>query len=431
MGYLQDAKDRVGDHMTTGLLILTMFAAGFAMLARWMSATILTAPMVFIAFGLVVSRLELFPHSDAERVLHIVAEIALVLLLFLDAAQTNLSALRRRHVWPVRMLAFGLPLSIVLGTIAAWLFLPHWPVFALALVASILAPTDAALGQAVVTNPVVPERTRRALTVESGLNDGLALPAVLLFASLTAEVMGQDSTNWALFGAKQLVLGPLVGAAVGFAGGNVLMWAKKRELTAEAFEGVGAISLAGAAYLGATLIGGNGFISAFVAGLCFGHVVKGQCKFVYVFTESEGLLLTWGAFFLLGLALLPEALQHLSWPFLAIILASLFVVRPAAIWISLIGTDASTTTRVFFGWFGPRGLATALFALLVVPQVDHELAEPILALAVNAVWISALLHGLSAQPGATWYASRVAAMGACAETEPVETTAKPLITFDR
>ena len=416
--------------MTAGLLILAAFMTGFAMLARWLSSSVLTAPMVFIAFGLVLSELGLFPHADAERILHVVAEVALVLLLFLDAAQTNLSALRQRHVWPVRMLVFGLPLSIALGTVAAWMFLPHWPVFALALVASILAPTDAALGQAVVTNPVVPERTRRALTVESGLNDGLALPAVLLFASLVAEVMAQDSTDWLLFGAMQLTLGPLAGAVIGFTGGAILMWAKKNALTAEAFEGVGAISLAGMAYLGASLIGGNGFIAAFVAGLCFGHVVKGQCKFVYEFTESEGLLLTWGAFFLLGLALLPEALHHLSWSYLAIILASLFVVRPLAIWLSLIGTDASATTRMFFGWFGPRGLATALFALLVVPQVDHELAEPILTVAINAVWISALLHGLSAQPGAKWYAARVAAMGDCAETKPIETSAKPLVTKD-
>lgn len=416
--------------MTTGLLFLAVFAAGFAMLARRLSSTVVTAPMVFIAFGLALSQFGLFPHSTAEHTLHIVAEIALVLLLFLDAAKTDLGALRQRHVWPVRMLIIGLPLSIVLGTFAAWLFLPHWPVFALALVASILAPTDAALGQAVVTNPVVPERSRRALTVESGLNDGLALPAILLFASLTAEVMDQGSTNWPLFGAKQLLLGPMAGAVAGLTGGTVLMWAKKRHLTAEAFEGVGAIALAGAAYLAATAIGGNGFISAFVAGLCFGHLVKGQCKFVFEFTESEGLLLTWGAFFLLGLALLPQALQHLSWPFLATILVSLFVIRPAAIWLSLVGTDASAITRVFFGWFGPRGLATALFALLVVPQVDHELAEPILALAINAVWISALLHGLSAQPGARWYAARVRAMGECAETQPADRIATPPATMD-
>ena len=140
--------------------------------------------------------------------------------------------------------------------------------------------------------------------------------------------------------------------------------------------------------------------------MLFGNVVKGRCKFIYEFTESEGQMLTWGAFFLLGLALVPEAIHHLSMPVLAIILLSLFFVRPVAIWISLIKTDAPLITKLFFGWFGPRGLATALFALLIVPIVGHELAEPILYLAVNTVWISALLHGISAVVGANWYAKK-------------------------
>ncbi len=417
--------------MISGLLIVAVFTAAFAMVAKRLASTIVTAPMVFLALGLALSTTGLLPHKGAEQSLHLVAEIALVVLLFLDAAKTDLKALRKRHVWPARMLFLGLPAAIVLGTLAAFPFLPGWPVVAVALLAAILAPTDAALGQAVVTNPVVPDRVRRALTVESGLNDGLALPAILLFASLAAEAMHGEQTNWVLFGAKQLTLGPLVGIAAGIIGGKAILLAKKLEFTSDTFEGIGALALAGAAYLGATQIGGNGFISAFVAGLSFGYVVKGQCKFVYEFTESEGQLLTWGAFFLLGLALVPEALNNLTLTNLAIILISLFVVRPLAIWLSLIGTDASPLTRIFFGWFGPRGLATALFALLILPQISRELAEPILAIAVNAVWISALLHGLSATPAARWYAAKVGAMGACPETEQITDSAKPLVTIGK
>lgn len=414
--------------MATGLLITAIFTAAFTMVAKRLSSTVVTAPMIFLGFGYLLSQTGLMPHGDAEASLHLVAEIALIVLLFLDAAQINLDALRKRRVWPVRMLAIGLPLSVAFGTLAGMALLPGWSIFAVALLAAILAPTDAALGQAVISNTTVPERVRRALTVESGLNDGLALPVILLFASLAAHAAGQNDVNWLLFGAKQLMLGPLVGIAAGLAGGAALMYAKRHDLTSDTFEGVGAIALAGAAYLGATEIGGNGFISAFVAGLCFGHVVKGRCKFVYEFTESEGQMLSWGAFLLLGLAMVPSALDALTWPMVALILISLFILRPAAIWISLIGTDASPTSRLFFGWFGPRGLATALFALLVVEQIEHQYAEPILAIAINAVWISALLHGLSAMPGAGWYAGRVARMGDCAETEPVEATAKPLPT---
>ncbi len=175
--------------MTSGLLLLAMFAAAFALVAKRLSTTVITPPMAFLGFGFLIAQTGLIPPGDAQPILHIVAEIALIVLLFLDAAQIDLKALRERHVWPARMLLIGLPLAIAFGTLVTWALVPTWPLVAAALVAAVLAPTDAALGQAVVSNPVVPERVRRALTVESGLNDGLALPLVLLFASLSAEVM--------------------------------------------------------------------------------------------------------------------------------------------------------------------------------------------------------------------------------------------------
>lgn len=409
-----------------GLLILALFSACFSMIASRVSMTVLTAPMIFIAFGYLLSTTGWTPQIDAEKLLHLVAEIALIVLLFLDAAQINIKALRERHTWPLRMLAIGLPLTILLGTFAAMPFLPGWPLVAVALVAAILAPTDAALGQAVVSNHEVPERVRHGLTVESGLNDGLALPVVLLFASLIASNEIQGGAQWLAFAGKQLLLGPLAGAAIGWIGGRLFLLAHKHELTSETYEGIGALSLAGAAYLAAIVIGGNGFIAAFVGGLVFGNIIKGSCRFIYEFTESEGQLLTWGAFFLLGLALVPSAVQHLTWPMLSLILVSLFIVRPLAIWLSLMGTDASLSTKLFFGLFGPRGLATALFALLIVPMIEHDLAEQVLFLAVNAVWISALLHGLSAVPAANWYARHVGRNQKAPEMMPVEDPAKPM-----
>ena len=391
-----------------GFLVLCILGASFSMVAQRLSSTIITAPMVFVFGGAAVSVLGGLHAETSEHYLHIVAEVALVVLLFLDAAQIDMVALRQRSIWPRRMLLIGLPLAIVFGTIAGSFFFPTWSIMAVALVAAILAPTDAALGQAVVANENVPIRSRRALVVESGLNDGLALPVILLFAALTAATETQSSVEWVIFGAKQLIFGPLVGVAAGVLGGWILLRAKAAGSTAEAYEGVGALALAGTAYLCAVMIGGNGFIAAFTAGLAFGAVVKGACKFVYEFTESEGQLLTWVAFFLLGSALVPNAILHLTWPMLGLILLSLFVIRPLAIWISLSKTDAPLITKLFFGWFGPRGLATALFALLVLKQVPDALGEDILNLSINAVWISVLLHGLTAAPGARWYARRLA-----------------------
>jgi NhaP-type Na+/H+ or K+/H+ antiporter len=409
-----------------GLSIICAVTMTFCMMGRRLASTIVTAPMIFLLLGALTSMAGLIPHSATEAFLHPVAEIALVVLLFLDAAQTDLQALRVRRVWPARMLLIGLPLGILIGALVGTLFLPDWPFVAVVLLAAILAPTDAALGQAVVSNTDVPIRPRRALVVESGLNDGLALPFVLLLASLTAEMMTQSNGDWIAFGAKQIILGPLVGIAMGWLGGMVLIYAKDHNLTSETFEGIAALALAGLSYLAASQIGGNGFIAAFIAGLAFGAVVQGRCKFIYEFVEGEGQLFAWSAFLLLGAALVPDAIAHMTWSMFGLIMASLFIVRPLAIWVSLMGTDASPMTRIFFGWFGPRGLATALFALLVVDMIPHELGETLLHIAVNAVWISALLHGITAAPAARWYGRKVSAMGECPENLPIQDRMKPV-----
>ncbi|WP_417464978.1 cation:proton antiporter [Kordiimonas sp.] len=397
------AKQALEGIILTGLLIIAVVTIFLALFAKRLSSTIITPPMFFLALGVLFSFSDMLPKESAKDGLHLVAEVALVILLFLDAAKVNLAELIRERTIPLRMLLVGLPLAIIIGAGSAGLILPNWPLFTLALLGAILAPTDAALGQSVISDPEVPEMERQSLSVESGLNDGLALPAVLLFASLASVSPENEGTNWLAFIVMQLTLGPLVGGVAGYVGGWIFLKADERKFTASTYEGISTLALAGAAYLAATLLGGNGFIAAFVAGLAFGSVVKGKCQFVYDFTESEGQLLSWTAFFLLGFTLVPEAALSLTLPVLLVILTSLFVVRPAAIWLSLIGTGLSIRTRLFFGWFGPRGLATALFALLIVDKHPSAEGRAILMVAINAVWISALLHGVSAAFGARWY----------------------------
>lgn len=403
----------------TAYLILAVFLMAFCLVAKKLSGTILTAPMIFIGLGVLASFGGFVPEHGSETTLHVVAEITLIVLLFLDAAKIDVTALRKKYVWPARMLLIGLPLGFLIGTALGWIFLPGWPLAAVALVAAILVPTDAALGQPVISNLSVPERSRRAISVESGLNDGFALPLILMMAAFASPKGTAPEEGWIVFGLLQVILGPLVGLVVGYLGGLSLLAAKRFHSTSNTYEGIAALALAVSAYLSATLVGGNGFISAFSAGLGFAVVVKGQCAFVYEFTESEGQLLSWTAFFLIGAIMVPDAVAHLTIPMFLLILTSLFVVRPLAIWLSLARTDSAQATRLFFGWFGPRGLATALFALLVVKQLDHETAEQVLHIAINAVWISALLHGLTAGPGAAWYAKIIAGYDDCAEAQPV------------
>jgi NhaP-type Na+/H+ or K+/H+ antiporter len=206
---------------------------------------------------------------------------------------SNLKLLRRDHNLPVRLLVGGLPLTIIAGTVVGLLLLPDFTLWQAALLAAVLAPTDAALGQAVVSSPLVPARIRQAINVESGLNDGIALPVVLLFASLaSAEHASVDAGFWLQFGALQIILGPIVGIIVGWLGAKAADWAAGNGWMTPALQGPAALGIALIAFSAAEIIGGNGFISAFIAGLVLGNTVRGQCAALFEFAEAEGQLLT-------------------------------------------------------------------------------------------------------------------------------------------
>lgn len=395
--------------MEFGLLILLFSVSAYTMLAKSLSSSIVTAPMVFLGLGFAVYSFDLIAIEGSQDILYSIAEIALVVLLFLDASQINVKRLKKQNAWPLRMLLIGLPLSILLGTLLGLVVFPEWPWALVALLAAIMAPTDAALGEAVVRNKVVPKNERQSLMVESGLNDGLALPVILFLASIVAMHTSNSASHlsWLYFGLSQVGIGIVVGALMGYSSGRLFIFSEKKKLTSNVYEGIGVLALTGTSYLCAYLLGGNGFISAFVAGLVFGNLVKGHCRFIYQFTESEGQILVWSAFTIIGMGLLPSALEHLSLPMVAYIFASLFFVRPLAIYISLLGTKAKSITRIFMGWFGPRGLATALFALMVSKDLLNEHSHAVLVVAINAVMFSTLLHGVSAGPGAKWYGAKM------------------------
>ena len=395
--------------MEFGVLMILFSVSTYAMLAKILSNSIVTAPIAFLGVGYSMYHMGYITGVDSEEVLHLIAEIALIVVLFLDASQINLRRLKKQNAWPLRMLLLGLPLCILLGTLVGFLFFPEWPWVLVALVAAILAPTDAALGEAVISNKAVPKNERQSLTVESGLNDGLALPAILFFASLVVMKTSSDGNEltWLWYGLSQVFIGIFVGIAMGYGSAKMFIFGESKKLTSNVYEGIGVLALTGTSYLVATVLGGNGFISAFICGLAFGNLVKGHCRFIYQFTETEGQMLVWAAFTVIGLGLLPSAIEHLDWRTAGYIFASLFIVRPLAIYLSLLGTRSKPITRLFMGWFGPRGLATALFALMVSKELVGEYSHAVLVVAINAVWISTLLHGMSAAPAAKWYGARM------------------------
>ncbi len=414
----------------TAVIIVGIAVLAFSLFSKRLERSVVTPPMIFAALGLALGAagFDVIGAPISRDAIHILAEVTLVLVLFSDAARIDLRLLIRDHNLPIRMLVVGMPLAIVLGTVAAYWLPLGLGIFEAALLAAVLAPTDAALGQSVVSNAAVPVRIRQALNVESGLNDGIAVPLVFLFAMLAAmdaggvgAAAGESADGVSFLGqtALQLVLGPLAGLAAGGGAGWLMRWFGGRGWMSMAFEGAAVLAAAALSFAGAEAIGGNGFIAAFVGGLIFGYILEGRCAFVFEFAESEGQVLVLFAFLAFGAVMVPEIAGHVDgWVVLYAVL-SLTAVRMVPIALSLLGTALNPTTMGFVGWFGPRGLASILFGLLVVQDLDTPGAKTILITTIVTVSLSILLHGLSAAPFAKTYARLARQRGPCPEIEPV------------
>jgi NhaP-type Na+/H+ or K+/H+ antiporter len=406
------------------LASVTIIAAGlllYSLISGRLRATIITAPLVLTVFGFMVGTggLGVVQFAVEHSAIHFVAEFTLILVLFTDAARIDLSRLRRDHNLPVRMLLIGLPLTIIAGTLFAWVLFPSFLFWEAALLAALLAPTDAALGQAVISDRNVPVRIRQAINVESGLNDGIALPAVLLFATLaSATYDAPEASEWIQFGVLQLTLGPLVGVIAGFVGARLIDTATERAWVESSFQGIAILTLAVLTYVAAELIGGNGFIAAFVGGMVFGKTLRHPCTFLFEFMETEGQLLMLITFLVFGAVLLPEGLEHVTPMVILYAVLSLTVLRMVPIALSLLGTRLSLPSQLFLGWFGPRGLASILFVLLILDEAEVPHHLEILTITVITVALSILLHGVTAAPFAGLYGRHTSRMGECEENRP-------------
>lgn len=322
------------------------------------------------------------------------------------------------------MLSVGLPLTILGGTLLAALLLDTLTFWEAAVVAAILAPTDAALGQAVVSSPKVPVRIRQALNVESGLNDGIALPVVLFFIHLAASSEGTEPGQWLNFVSHQLILGPAVGAAVGFLGGQLVERGVTSQWMSHAFQQISAVAIALLAFAGAEAVGGNGFIAAFVAGLVLGNTAKRACTCLIEFAEAEGQLLTLFAFLVFGVAEIGPILAGLSAPLVLYAVLSLTLIRMIPVSLSLLGAGLRWPTHLFLGWFGPRGLASILYVFLVLEESGLQGGDDIFTVVMCTVLLSIFAHGVTAWPASELYSRHAEKLKneepSCAEHKPVE-----------
>ena len=389
------------------LAAIAVLIIGYGLISRWLEHTVITGPIVFVAFGLLLSPLALgVIHLEPDsEVINLIANATLIVVLFADASRIKLGLIRREGDIPLRLLTVGLALTMVGGAVVAWLIFGDLNLLQAAVLAIILSPTDAALGQVVVSSERVPTRIRTALNVESGLNDGIALPFLLLFIALaTSGEHSNDAAYWVNFTSRQLILGPLIGAAVGYFGGRLVQFGAQRELMEITFQKLSMVGLAILAFTLAETVHGNGFMAVFIAGMFFGNsTTEKVCGRVYEFAEVEGSLLVLLTFMLFGSVFVSDVLLSLSWQMVVYALLSLTVIRMVPVALCLIGKGFERSTVLFLGWFGPRGAASILYILLVLDATDMPQREIVVHTATLTILLSVVLHGLSALPGVNRY----------------------------
>jgi sodium/hydrogen antiporter len=408
------------------LATLAVVLLAFAAVSARIEGTSITAPMVFTAVGMLVGSeaLGLVDPAPRGHEVKLLAEATLTVVLFADASRIDLRALRGDLGVPARLLGVGLPLTLLAGFVAAVALLGElaWPE-ALVL-AVILAPTDAALGQAVVLLPRLPLRVRQSLNVESGLNDGICVPLFLIALAIAqAEVTAAGWTDAVQLVAEKIGYGIVGGVVAGGAAAAIVVFGVARRLVDPAWLQAVPFAAAGLAFGLAEAIGGSGFIAAFVGGAVFGGLRRGRGGEVSYLLEEAGALLGAVTFVVFGAVLLAPALGDLTWQIAVYAVLSLTVVRMLPVAISMLGTGARPPTVGFLGWFGPRGLASIVFALILVEEGGLPNDDVILTTAFVTVGLSVLAHGLTAAPLAERYANWIEALPR--SPSPVEAAGGP------
>lgn len=384
------------------VVVITIVIFGWGLISARLERADLTAPIVFVAVGAVLAVTGLVDGPEAVEQLTPLVEITLVWLLFSDAARMPVAELRRDVGLYVRLLGIGLPLTLLLGWgMAAWFF-PGLGLWLALFLGAALAPTDAALGVPVVTNRVVPKRIRELITVESGLNDGIATPVVMLAIAGAAAAVGLEAESGARGALTQLALGAAMGALIGALGGWTLRWSRRREMASEEFTGIAVLALAVLGYAAAVALEANGFVAAFCAGLAFGALAGPRAPEELLYVEQTGSvvsLLVWLAFGAIAIPVMLERFDALTALYAVL---SLTLVRMLPVAVASIGSGLDRASVLFVGWFGPRGLASLVFALLCLEGLGSE-ADDAVAVVAATVLLSVVVHGLSAAPLAARY----------------------------
>jgi len=387
------------------LAIITAVIFFYSLVAKRVEKTIISGPMIFVSIGFLMGSYGLgWLGSDTTRQeLRVFADLTLALILFIDAANADLGVLKRQFRIPSRMLVIGLPGVIALGFGFAVLLFDGLTLYEAAILATMLAATDAALGKAVITNEAVPARVREGLNVESGLNDGLCVPILLIFIALASSTGAQDMSGFHALKllTEELGIGIAVGLGFAAAGVTLLRWCWKQDWVSKIWIQATVPALALLSFAAAQSLHGSGYIAAFTGGLLFGSMAKDSTHQLVHAAEGAGEILALMTWVLFGAAVIGTNTDLVTWEVLDYSMLSLTVIRIVPIFLSLTGTGVSISGRLFLGWFGPRGLASIVFAIIVL---DAQLpgSRFMSAVVVTTVILSLVAHGVSAKPFAAW-----------------------------
>lgn len=383
------------------IAVIALLAFLYSILAGRIERSTVSGPMIFVGAGIIIGPLGLdwFHGPETRDDLRLMADLTLVMILFSDAANANLTTLKSRIKVPARMLLVGLPGVILLGFGAALVLFDVLTLFEAAILGTILAATDAALGKAVVTDKRLPGWIREGLNAESGLNDGLCVPILFIFIALALETAGRVAPVMVVV--QELGIGLIVGLGTTFVAAHLLRLCLRLGWVTEIWRQVTIGALALACFSMAQELHGSGYIAAFSGGLVFGYLMPDDKHDFVLGAEGIGETLAMITWLMFGISVVGEVIGAMTWQIIVYAVLSLTAVRMLPIYLSLSGTGAATRDKLFIGWFGPRGLASIVFAIIVL---DSGLpGGPFIALVViMTVFLSLIAHGITAKPMTAW-----------------------------
>jgi NhaP-type Na+/H+ or K+/H+ antiporter len=387
------------------VLTLALLSLAYATVSKRFEASPITAPMLFTAAGLLAGPhlLDIVNVELTSEGFKALADAALTLLLFTQASRLDWKDLARRRGLPLRLLGIGMPLTIIAGTLAGLALFGSLVFWEAAVLAVVLAPTDAALGEAVVSDRRVPAFIRRSLEAESGLNDGLALPFLTIAIAFAAEqTTGGSFGHWVWYTVKTIGISVLVAVPIGYLGGRAMAAANAAGSMSRKWGELGVLLLAAISFVAVDHLSGSGFVAAFAAGIAMGAVAPEMAAERETTAGSIGELLVLLVFALFGAQAVWLAFEGLSVQIALYAVLSLTLVRMVPVALALIGSGLSRATYLYVGWFGPRGTASIIFGLVVIEQTLHSTSLIVHVIALT-VTLSIVLHGLSALPGTDAY----------------------------